>query len=426
MSMGCFKNRVDSERIAGLLKDLGHDLTASADDAEICVINTCAFIKDAVEENIAVILDAVEAKNVGSISKVIVVGCLVNRYGERELAREIPEVDAWIACEDHGALALALGASGEQKGGPRRSALPADAKHVRYLKVSEGCSNHCSYCKIPDIRGGSRSAEITQLVREAEALVDDGAREICLVGQDLTDYGEDRGRGCELIQLLDALESALPHDLWLRLLYLQPKGVSVEILERIAGGRQLLHYMDVPIQHASESVLRAMGRPHDAIHLVRLFTTARNMMPDIALRTTCMVGYPGETNEDFETLLRFLDEVQFDRLGAFIFSPEDGTAAAKLSQRVPGRVKKRRLERLMAHQEDISAARQMRFVGTEMEVVIDSVDGGSIEARSYREAPEVDGVIDVIDTQGTVAVGERLRVKITEAGVHDLLARAVE
>ena len=421
LSLGCSKNMVDSERIVANLSDAGFAVVPEAAMADIAIVNTCGFIRSAVEENIAVILDLIEMKKRGDIEKVGVVGCLAVRYGE-ELKRELPEVDFWAGCEDIASILISLGTSSSVTS-KRRSLAPESSAHVRYLKISEGCDMACSYCAIPSIRGPLRSRSIAELTREAEGLAEAGAAEICLVAQDLSSYGADRGSRL-LIPLLDALESSLPDDIWIRLLYLQPSGVDRALLERVAGGRQVLPYLDIPVQHASPRVLGMMNRRGGDI--VSIFETARAIRPDFALRTTCMVGFPGETRADFSSLLRFIDRVRFDRMGAFEFSPEEGTAAARLPGQVPERTKKSRFKRLMSLQEEISLSRQSAFVGRELKVLVDKVNGdGSAEGRSFREAPEVDGVIDMPRSEIAFRAGEKVMARITEAFEHDLSARAI-
>jgi ribosomal protein S12 methylthiotransferase len=263
-------------------------------------------------------------------------------------------------------------------------------------------------------------------VREAESLASDGAREICLVAQDLTAYGRDFGQEGALSDLLDALESSLPADLWIRLLYLQPSGIDTRLLERVARGRQVLPYLDIPIQHSSPGVLASMHRPVSREGLMSLFMTAREIMPDCALRTTCMVGFPGETRGDFADLLRFLDEVRFDRVGAFAFSPEEGTEAAAMPGQISERTKRSRLGRLMSHQEGISLSRGSLFVGREMLVMIDTLtDETAAEGRSFREAPDVDGVVEIGEMPPGVLPGDKIRVTVTEASEHDTFAEAL-
>jgi ribosomal protein S12 methylthiotransferase len=423
MSLGCSKNTVDSERIAGILRGAGYEMTQDARGADVCLLNTCGFIRSAVEENIDAILDAVRLKSDGKTGRIVVAGCLVNRYGAEELGKNIPEVDYWVKSEDHESILRAVGCEMPISACGRRSPLPGARAHVRYLKLSEGCDNRCSYCSIPGIRGGLRSVPLNVLVSEAEYLAEEGASEICLVAQDLTAYGKDFGEDGSLIKLLDALESSLPPDVWLRLLYLQPAGVDRRLLERVAGGRQTLPYLDMPIQHASPKILSMMNRSADYDSLLRVFKAAREILPDFALRTTCMVGFPGEKKEDFELLLRFLDEAALDRVGVFAFSPEEGTAAADMPGQVSERTKKSRMSRLMAFQEEISLDRQRLFLGRELEVLIDTAPvTGVAEGRSFREAPEVDGVIEIHDARAGLSEGEKITALLKDAFEHDMAA----
>lgn len=406
------------------MAEAGFEPVDRAEGARTCIVNTCGFLESAVRENIDAILDLIGLKERGRISRLGVVGCLVNRYGA-ELPANLPEVDFWAGCEDYGAILSAVGGTGQVPEYPKRHPLPGDVGHTRYLKLSEGCDNRCSYCAIPGIRGTLRSVSLGLLVSEALGLVREGAREICLVGQDLTAYGRDRGVEGGLVELLDALESSLPKDVWLRLLYLHPDGVDRALLERVACGVQTLPYLDIPIQHASPRILFAMNRRTVGDALRGIFETARRIRPDFALRTTCMVGFPGEKRRDFDLLLRFLADVRFDRLGAFLYSPEEGTAAASLPGRVSNRTKRARLERLVSLQETISLERQGAFVGEELDVVIDTVGDGLVEGRSFREAPEVDGVIEIRGARASLAPGDLIRVVVREAFEHDMVAEEV-
>jgi ribosomal protein S12 methylthiotransferase len=424
MSLGCSKNTADSEKIAGTLSSHGFEMVGDAESADIAILNTCGFIRSAAEENIAAILDLAELKNKGKLKLVGVVGCLVARYGD-ELKRGMPEVDFWAGCGDIGSILESAGAGGARvPDSPPRKRLPGDAAHVRYLKISDGCDNACSYCVIPSIKGPMRSRPVKDIVREAAALAGDGAAEICLVAQDLTAYGRDAGFRGGLVSLLDALETSLPGDIWLRLLYLQPSGVDGALLERVAGGRQVLPYLDIPIQHSARRVLKLMNRGGDPRGLAGIFRTARSIRPDFALRTTCMVGFPGETPSDFASLMRFLEKIYFDRVGAFEYSREEGSAAANMPRQAPARVKKSRLYRLMSLQEDLSLSRQKLFVGRELDIVVDSVGGdGSAEGRSFREAHDVDGVVRVLGVPGEISPGVKIRAVMTGASKHDMEAR---
>lgn len=425
LSLGCAKNRVDSERIAGVLQDAGYEIVNEPQGTTACIVNTCGFLRSAVEENIESILALAELKKNGETGCIGVVGCLVNRYGA-ELKDNLPEVDFFAECEDFSAILNAFNADGDVCAYPTRGRLPGHSIHSRYLKLAEGCDNKCSYCAIPGIRGNLKSLPPDVLLREAEGLVKEGAREICLVAQDLTAYGDDLGGGADLYTLLDSLEYSLPADIWLRLLYLHPSRVTKKLLERVANGRQLQPYLDIPIQHASPDILHAMNRGMGDRQLLEIFKTAREIRADFALRTTCMVGFPGEKRGDFDALLRFLQNAQFDRVGSFIFSREEGTPAAFLPSQIAAKTKKARLARLMALQEEISLARQRQFVGDTLEVMVDVLhEDGSVEGRSFREAPEVDGVIEIppfSGRKGMLKPGDKIFARVTEAFEHDLNA----
>jgi ribosomal protein S12 methylthiotransferase len=424
LSLGCSKNKVDSEKIAGAIASAGYIIADEAEGADVVVINTCGFIREAAEENIAAILDAAGLKSRGNIKRVGVVGCLVARYGDA-LKREMPEVDFWAGCEDLETILEALPPIKRKKISGGRKILPGSSPHVRYLKISEGCDMTCSFCAIPSIRGPMRSRTIKELAAEASSLAEDGAAEICLVAQDLASYGRDLGGGQNLIALLDALETSLPGGLWLRLTYLQPSGVDKRLLERVASGRLVVPYLDVPIQHSSPKILERMNRG-DGRGLAEIFAAARAIRPDFALRTTCMVGFPGETRGDFSSLLKFLEHIRFDRLGAFVFSPEEGTPAAGFDGQIPNRTKRARLDRLMTLQAEISLSRQELFAGRELDVLVETVNGdGSAEGRSFREAPEVDGVIEFASLPLGVTAGSKIKARITRVFEHDMEAEAV-
>ena len=424
LSLGCAKNKVDSECLSGELKRAGHELVFDVSLADVAVVNTCSFIKPAVQESIAAVLDLEELKLSGKLKKIGVVGCLVNRYGD-DLIKELPSVDFWAESENWASVVLALG--GTPKAGRCRLNLSLSSKFTRYLKISEGCDNKCTYCTIPQIRGHLRSLPINVLVKEAEQLVSEGAREICLVGQDLTVYGIDNCGQSGLTELLDALESSLPADIWLRLLYLHPNRVTAKLLERVAFARQILPYLDIPIQHGDARILSAMNRGIDDSSLLKIFKTARDINPDFALRTTCMVGFPGEKKEHFEKLLDFVSCVKFDRMGAFTFFPEEGTEAFEMPSQVSSAVKEKRLSRLMLLQERISQSRQELFIGKELDILIEQVDykNGFAEGRSFREAPEVDGIVEVTNIGRDISPGDMIKVKITDVSPHDMTGEEV-
>ena len=427
LTLGCAKNKVDSERVAAELKRRGFYVTNNPEEAQIGLLNTCGFIRSAVQESIDAILSLLQYKEDGKMDKVIVFGCLLNRYGD-ELKKELPEVDVWAGSEDIFTLleglneppsaALELG---------DRALLPGGSTTTRYVKIIEGCDNRCTYCTIPSIRGQARSLPVDAIVRESQALIESGARELCLVGQDLTAYGLDLAGKTQLLDLLDALETSLPRDIWIRLLYLHPSRITTKLLERVAVGQQVLPYLDIPIQHASTRILKAMNRSIDAERLKDIFQLARSIRPDFGLRTTCLLGFPGETREDFETLLRFLKSVEFDRVGAFTFFPEEGTPAAMMENQVAQKTKDNRFKKLMHVQAEISSRRQDLFLGKQLKVLIENIfdDCMVAEARSFREAPEVDGVIEVREIRDDLVVGDFITVQIKEAMEHDLIAEEV-
>lgn len=420
LSLGCAKNRVDSECLAGELKRAGHVMVDDVGSADIGIVNTCGFIQPASEESIAAILDLEQLKKEGKLKKIGVVGCLVNRYSDG-LIKEIPSVDFWARSEDWAAVIRSMG--GVPECSRCRSPLPSSSNITRYLKISEGCGNNCTYCAIPGIRGGLKSLPIETIVSEADQLVREGAVELCVVGQDLTVYGTDLyGKDC-LIDLIDEMENSLPKNIWIRLLYLHPSRITKKLLERVASGRQVLPYLDIPIQHADPEILSAMNRQISPQELSSIFITARSINENFALRTTCMVGFPGEKKVHFDNLLDFISMIRFDRMGAFSFFPEEGTEAGKMNNQVSASVKQKRLKKLMALQEKISMERQMLFEGRTMDVLVERIDrkASFAEGRSFREAPEVDGIIEIRDISDKIKEGDIVKVRMTEAMPHDMV-----
>lgn len=428
MSMGCAKNSVDSEHLIGLLESSGHRIVESADEAQVGIINTCAFIQDAVKENIDAILDLELLKEQGKLDKIVVAGCIVNRY-EEELRQEVPSVDLWAGAEEWDKIVAFLDdgtAAQDTNCRPLRARglLPEHRPWSRYLKVGEGCDTFCSYCTIPLIRGRLRSVPIPGLVDEARQLAASGAREICLVGQDLTVYGRDLYGEPRIGELLKALDEELPDETWIRLLYLHPDRISHDFLDFLMGSKKILPYLDVPIQHIDDGILAGMNRASASAHIRDVFRYVRAKNPLFALRTTIMVGFPGETEEQFERVLEFLEEAEIDRLGAFMYSPEEGTKAALLPNPIPDAIKEERYARLMALQAEISRERNALFVGRKMKVLIEEIDAEADSAwgRSWRDAPEVDGMVCVEDG-GDLIPGSMVEVKITDAEEYDLFGR---
>jgi len=434
VSLGCAKNEVDAERMLGAAAEGEWIICGDPVDADVVVVNTCGFIAAAKSESIRAIQEALALKRAGQCRAVIVAGCLAQRYG-RELSHEFPEVDAWVGVADprevphlaHLLLEKPPEAPivliedlptrfGDE--GPRLRITP---KHYAYLRIAEGCDNRCSYCAIPLIRGPLRSKPLEVCLQEARQLAADGCRELILIAQDTTNYGLDLYGRRSLPMLLDQL-AGIDEIHWLRLLYAHPAHLDDAVIEAVASQSKLCHYVDIPIQHASDPVLKRMGRGTTRQAIAGLIARLRSRMPDVALRTTVLVGYPGETEADFAALVEFIDAAEFDRLGAFTYSDEEGTRAALEEASVPEEVRAARYAEVMRRQQAIAFRKAAARVGTEVEVVLDAPLGGSQwAARSYAEAPDVDGVIRVASRR--LAAGEFLRVEITKADGYDLEAR---
>jgi ribosomal protein S12 methylthiotransferase len=422
LSLGCSKNSVDSENLIGLLESSGVEIVSDVGDADVALVNTCGFIQPAVEESINAILDLELLKEQGKIKKIGVLGCLVNRYGE-ELKKELPSVDVWAKAEEWDLVAHSLGLFPLKKKTPR-GMMPETRSWSRYLKVGEGCDTFCSYCTIPSIRGRARSIPIEELSVLAADLAEKGAREICLVGQDLTIYGRDLYGEPRLTELLSVLDRELPKDVWIRLLYLHPSRINERFIDFIAGHDRILSYLDIPVQHIDPVILKRMNRPPDEEHIRRVFSYAREADKYFALRTTIMVGFPGETEQQFTKVLDFLEKSMIDRVGAFIFSPEEGTPAAGMENQIASDIKEARYLRLMELQSEISLERQRLFEGKKLTVLVDEVDeeDGTAWSRSYRDAPEIDGLVAVSCGASLLEEGQFVEVRITDAAEHDLFA----
>ncbi len=432
ISLGCDKATVDSERLVGELVGHGAVVTADLPGADVILVNTCGFIDAAKQESIDAILGAAKLKQTSTVKAVVAVGCLVQRY-KQELQDEIPEVDLFLGFSDLHHLVPELAQRGliddpiAEHPGVRT--FLGDQPHVRYLKISEGCDHTCAFCAIPLMRGKHRSEPLERLVREAQALEAQGEKEINLVAQDLGHWGRDLGRdGPQLPELLDALlaGTAVP---WYRLLYVYSAGISERLVERIARERRIVPYLDMPIQHASDRMLERMRRPERIRTLREKLAWLRGAIPDVAIRTTCLVGFPGETDEDFRRLLAFLEEAQFDRLGAFAYSPQEGTRAVQYEDDVDDGVKRDRLEEIVEVQRSISAERLERFVGREVDVLVDRVSdpdeqGATHVGRVQWQADDVDGVT-YLAQGGWAAPGTFVRARVTETEDYDFRAVAL-
>ncbi len=395
ITLGCDKNTVDSERYLAQLADRGAVPTEDLDAADIIVVNTCGFIDAAKKESLDAIVQAGEFKRDGACQAVVAVGCMVQRH-KGELEEALPEVDLFLGSSEMDRLLPELesrGLIGEQPvAHPGVRLFTGDTPHVRYLKVSEGCDHGCAFCAIPLMRGKHRSFALEEVVREAQLLEAQGAREVNLVAQDLAHYGRDRRDGFTLPELLEALvrETDVP---WLRMLYLYSTGITPRLLEVMARESRILPYLDMPMQHASDAVLVRMRRPERQRTIRERVARVREVVPDLALRTTCIVGFPGETDEDFRQLLAFLEEIQFERVGAFTYSPQEGTRAAEMEDDVPESLKRERLERLLDVQRQITAERYERFEGRTARAMVDRVVDGVAHGRTVWQADDVDGIV---------------------------------
>ena len=399
ITLGCDKNTVDSERYAAALVARGAEMTTDLGEAGIIVINTCGFIDAAKKESIDAIVEAGRYKDEGVCRAVVAVGCMVQRH-KSELEEALPEVDLFLGSSEIDRLLPELDARGLLDEAieihPGERIFHGELSHVRYLKVSEGCDHGCAFCAIPLMRGRHRSFALNEVVREAQLLEMQGARELNLVAQDLAHYGRDLRDGTGLASLLRELvaETSVP---WIRMLYLYSTGITPELLEAVAREPRIVPYLDMPMQHASDEVLRRMRRPERRAVIRDRVALLRNAIPDVALRTTCIVGFPGETEHDFESLLEFLEEVQFDRVGAFTYSAQEGTRAFDLPDDVPEEVKRDRLERLAELQLSVTAERYERRVGQTVQAIVDRpADGAGVaEARTVWQADDIDGVTRV-------------------------------
>jgi ribosomal protein S12 methylthiotransferase len=396
ITLGCDKNTVDSERYLARLADHGAEPTVEPADADVIVVNTCGFIDAAKQESIDALVEAGRLKDAGSCRAVVAVGCMVQRH-EAELREALPEVDLFLGAADVDRLIPELEAMGliddRPVVHPGVRLFAGELPHVRYLKISEGCDHGCAFCAIPLMRGRHRSFALNEVVREAQLLEAQGAREINLVAQDLAHYGRDlRGAGVGLPDLLEAIlrETSIP---WIRMLYLYSAGLTPRLFDLMAREPRILPYLDMPIQHGSDEVLHRMRRPERQRTLREKLARIREVVPDVAIRTTCVVGFPGETEADFETLLAFLEEMQFDRAGAFAYSPQDGTRAGEMVDDVPDGLKRERLDRVLELQRQITVDRAERQTGRTVRAIVDRVaEDGPVQGRTLWQADDVDGV----------------------------------
>jgi ribosomal protein S12 methylthiotransferase len=430
ISLGCPKNLVDSEVILGLLAQNGYGITTAPAEADIIVINTCSFIQAATEEGLETIFEAVHLKGTGSCRRLIVTGCLPQRYGQ-ELVGQMPEVDFFLGTGEFPHIVEYLESPSENRPqvaiGRRDSflydhetpRLLSGPRYSAYIKIAEGCSRSCSFCIVPSLRGRLRSRPISSVYQEARHLVDQGVREINLIGQDTTSYGRDLQDGTTLAALLARLNDLCGLE-WIRILYAYPEHIDSDLLRQIRLSDSVCKYIDLPIQHVNEEILRSMGRPASPGSLKALIRKIRDEIPGVCLRTTLLVGFPGETEAQYSELLEFVEMVRFERLGVFQFSPEDGTRAAAMRSQVPASVRRRRFERIMELQQRISLENNTALIGETVPVLIEERLGenGMLKGRMATQAPEIDGHVTL--SCETASPGQFADVLIRRVDPYDL------
>ncbi len=435
ISLGCDKNLVDSEQMLGLLEKEGHTFTDDETEAEVIIINTCCFINDAKEESINTILEMAEYRKTGPCKALIVTGCLAQRYS-REITEEIPEVDAIIGTTAYDALPeileKALKGQKEQKleslnrlVRPKAGRQLTTGGHYAHLKIAEGCDKHCTYCIIPRIRGPYRSVPMEELLKEAADLADQGVKELILVAQETTLYGLDLYGEKPLPALLREL-CRIKGLRWIRLQYCYPEEITKELIQVLKEEPKLCRYLDLPIQHASDPILKRMGRRTTRADLEQIIADLREAVPDICLRTTLITGFPGETEEDHRELMSFIDTCEFDRLGVFTYSQEEDTPAAQMPGQIDEEVKENRQAELMELQQEIAFEKAEAMTGRELEVLIEGRVSGenAYVGRTYRDAPDVDGYI-FINTEETLMSGDFAKVRVTGAYEYDLIGELI-
>lgn len=437
VSLGCAKNLVDSELMTGSLLSAGWQLAEDPADAAVLIVNTCGFIQPAVEEAIDEILALAEYKDADHTKKLVVTGCMVQRYQDKLMA-ELPEVDLWVGTEgpdrlDHYLEQLTAGGAGIALKLPERQLMDVSMERAlshpyfsSWLKITEGCDNRCTYCMIPSIRGSLRSRQLDDLALEARLLEEKGVKELNLIAQDLTAYGNDLASGVTLAKLVETLldTTSIP---WIRMLYLYPNRIDQRLLDIMQAEARIVPYLDIPFQHVSDAVLQRMNRNYTTKELHALIEKLRTAVPDISLRTTFLLGFPGETEEDVRQLERFIKEVEFDHLGVFPYSNEEGCPSEHFHDQVEEKEKLQRVERILALQKGISQERLSRFIGTTQDVLVEGISEETdllLQGRTRYQAPEIDGLVYIND--GVASPGEIVQVEITEAHVYDLVGRVKE
>jgi ribosomal protein S12 methylthiotransferase len=436
VSLGCPKNLVDAEVMLGCLPSDEYEITTNEREADIIIVNTCSFIKEAKQESIDTILDLADRKHDARCSLLVVTGCLPQRYQE-ELGAELPEVDIFIGTGEYPRIAEILAEKRDTPGQlryvgdpnfvfdpdlPRLNSSPA---YTAYLKIAEGCSNCCSYCVIPSLRGALRSRPFAQVLKEARELVAGGVKEINLIAQDITAYGKDLAENTTLEVLLAELVK-IDGLQWIRLLYVYPDGITDELIRLIRDEEKICKYIDIPLQHISDPVLKRMGRRGGETEIRRLIGRLRSAVPDLAIRTSLIVGFPGESDDDYQRLVQFVEEARFDRLGVFCYSREEGTPAAEMEEQITERVKRQRYKKLMKVQARVSFKQNRRLIGTVEQVLVEGYSDETdllLKGRSSRQAPDIDGLVYI--TAGTANVGDIVPVRVTDSSDYDIIGEIV-
>ena len=431
ISLGCPKNQVDAERMLALMDAEGWEIVDYVDGCDVVIVNTCGFIDDAKKEAIENILDMVELKKEGVIGKIIVTGCLAQRYKE-EIVTEIPEVDAVLGIGANGDIIKTveevMSSVTTVEKYPPRCDLPLDGQrilttpqHWAYLKIGDGCSNRCTYCTIPSIRGNMRSREMENIIEEAKQLAELGVKELILIAQDTTSYGLDLYGELKLPELLNEL-CKIDSIEWIRLLYCYPDRITDELIETIKTQDKVVNYIDLPLQHADDKILKAMNRRGDQALIRSVIEKLRTEIPDVVIRTTFIVGFPGEGEDEFETLAEFVNEIEFDRLGVFTFSPQEGTPAYDMDDQVEDDVKTRRGEVIMQDQYSIMEEKNNEKIGKTFKTVVEEYDGytDSYVGRTYMDAPEIDGLVK-FTSEKDLDIGDFVDVEIFDVDEYDLI-----
>ena len=408
LTLGCPRNLADSETLAGRLNFKGYSIVDNIQEAQVAIVNTCAFIEEAKRESIDAILDLIELKKQGRLKKIIVYGCLAQRY--KNLKQQLPEVDAFVG---------ALGLNHESK----RYALTP--KHYAYLKICEGCVNNCSYCVIPKIKGKLESLSEKSIIEKVRRLNQEKISELNIIGQDITGFGMDSSGGSQLTGILKKIISNAPDIGWIRLLYLNPQRLSSELLDLVASHKQVCKYIDLPIQHINNRILKLMNRRPTKDKIISLIKKIRKTIPGVYLRTSIIVGFPSETEKEFNELLEFIKEVKFDRLGAFIYSREEDTPAYNFKIQLSKKVKEQRFDIVMSTQQKIAAELNSKSLGSTVFVLVEEKNDGAYIGRLQGDAPEVDGTV-FINTKRALKIGEFVRVKITDTLEYDLVGNLAQ